>query len=129
MAINQINPNDPEGSKKNTSKKRHGSAGFIALSVALLLVIVGLGCFLWKKNQELNEKSEPFSLAEEATFSVSENTPEEVAKKIESASQESSVELSLHELSVHLSGTHSLPMHPNGHSFSVIVPASRSRWM
>ncbi|MBP5263119.1 MAG: class B sortase [Lachnospiraceae bacterium] len=92
MAINQINPNDPEGSKKNTSKKRHGSAGFIALSVALLLVIVGLGCFLWKKNQELNEKSEPFSLAEEATFSVSENTPEEVAKKIESASQESSAQ-------------------------------------
>ncbi|MBO4749171.1 MAG: class B sortase [Lachnospiraceae bacterium] len=89
MEINQqTNPNDPNGSKKNNSEKRHGSAGFIALSVALLLVIVVLGVFLWKKQKELNDRPEQFSLSAEATFSVSENTPGEIAKEIESNSRE-----------------------------------------
>ena len=79
----QTNSNGTDGTIPPKERKRHGNTCFIAASVALLLVIVGLGIFLYWKTKSSRETEESHSLSTQAQLLASEETPKNVADKIE----------------------------------------------
>lgn len=82
----QTNKNLNEEPVKKNQRKRHGK-GLGPLSVALLLVIVGLILFLCKTLKE--GRNEPVSVAENVSLEVADDTPKSVADKIQEELQES----------------------------------------
>lgn len=84
MEMDQTNKN--EKPVKKNQRKRHGM-GLGPISVALLLVIVGLIIFLCIKLKD--GKNEPVAVAENVSLEVSDDTPKSVADKIQEELKES----------------------------------------
>ena len=76
----QIKNNQTDEPARKDERKRHGNVGFVIISVALLLVIVGMIIFLILHAGGGKDQT---PLAGDASFEVAEDTPKSMADQIE----------------------------------------------
>ncbi len=74
--------------ERDTQRKRHGNVGFAVISVALLLVIVGLAIYVGVKSKELKDAGESSTPIIDTSLAASEDTPKSVAEEIAKQSEE-----------------------------------------